>query len=77
MSAPGILLPGDTITAESIPWSQNKQLKLGPGLQQLSPTTYKVTAGGLLQGDSKKRTAFIENGDGRVRFQSNPILPIS
>ena len=78
MSAPGILLPGETISVESIPWSANKQLKLGPGLRQPSPGTYKATTCGILQGDSKKRSVYVESNGGRVRLTFDTIaIPIT
>jgi exosome complex component RRP40 len=69
MSASGIILPGDTISRDSIPEQylppNNKELKIGPGLQRLSPTSYKATASGALQVDGKRRNVFVESNGGR------------
>lgn len=71
MATSGIALPGDTLAFDSLPGhllpGNNKQPKLGPGLQLISPSTFKATACGVIQGDGKRRSIFVESNGGRVR----------
>lgn len=67
MSATKIILPGDQITPDQLPSSGKKQLRLGPGLRHVYPSTIEATAAGALVTDARKNAVWLEFNSGRVR----------
>ena len=71
-SASITVLPGDNVSPESLPLSSKRELKLGPGLRHLPPSTIKATICGTLSTDARKNAVWVEYSGGRV-----PQLPWS
>jgi exosome complex component RRP40 len=62
------VLPGETIPSNLIPRSEKKQLKLGPGLQHIPPSTIKATVAGSLGSDFRKNAIWVDYNSGRVCY---------
>lgn len=63
-----LVLPGERLPNNilPIPTKEGKSLKLGPGLQQVSPSSAIPNLAGALLTDNRKHAAWIEVPDGRV-----------
>jgi exosome complex component RRP40 len=66
MSSPVIVLPGQELTADQLPFQNtNRTLTLGPGLRHIPPLSIVATQAGEVCTDSKKNAVWVENLGGR------------
>ncbi|MCJ1255784.1 exosome non-catalytic core subunit rrp40 [Lignoscripta atroalba] len=76
MAVQTLVLPGEEISANSLPTPSNPSipLKLGPGLRHVPPSTITPTVAGLLCVDHKKNAIWVENNSGRYIPQTNDVV---
>ncbi|KAK3114781.1 exosome non-catalytic core subunit rrp40 [Teratosphaeriaceae sp. CCFEE 6253] len=74
MSAPMVLLPGDSIPPALLPTPKKGQLTLGPSLYHTPPSTISATTAGTLATDPRKAALWLEHTAGRYLPTVNDLV---